>query len=59
MYLPPLVRFCDAIVGRIIPPREFGASGSESLYKNLLTENLEFTILFEANFILFFRKKKK
>lgn len=30
-YLPPLVRFCDAIVGRIIPPREFGASGSESL----------------------------
>lgn len=29
--LPPFIRFCEAIVGRITPPRGNGASGSESL----------------------------
>lgn len=29
--LPPFILFCDAIVGRIIPPRGAGVSGSESL----------------------------
>lgn len=31
--VPPLILFCDEIVGRITPPRVIGASGSESLCK--------------------------
>lgn len=32
-HLPPFILFCEAIVGRKIPPRLTGASGSESLCK--------------------------
>lgn len=33
LYLPPFILFCEAIVGRMMPPRVAGASGSESLWK--------------------------
>lgn len=40
---PPLILFCDEIVGRITPPRVIGASGSESLWrKTFLFRKLNF-----------------
>lgn len=51
-YLPPLVRFCDAIVGRMMPPREFGASGSESLCENSLKKNFNSCVSFQWKFLI-------